>query len=266
MERIIIQIYEIQTPFEAEAVVSLGADHVGSVIVSEENWKQEAVRDTVRVAKEHGAVASLIPLYNDVDSVFRTLDYYRPDIVHFCEALVVRDERGVYIHDREMLDRLVALQEKTREHYPEIKIMRAVPIARNGLADKIDSLGLAEIFEPSSDFFLTDTILVSSSTSPKDQPQAGFVGITGKTCDWDVARELVEKSRIPVILAGGVSPENARESVLKVRPAGIDSCTCTNQTDGSGVPVRFKKDMEKVRLLIEAVRKAELELKARSIN
>ncbi len=265
MEKTIIQIYEIQTPSEAEAVVSLGADHVGSVIVSEENWKLASVRETIRVAEELGAVCSLIPLYNDVDSVFRTLDYYRPDIVHFCEALVVQDGRGVYIHDREMLDRLVALQEKTRESYPEIKIMRAVPIARNGLADKIDSLGLAKIFEPVSDFFLTDTILVSSKSSD-DQPQAGFVGITGKTCDWDVARKLVEQSRIPVVLAGGISPENARESVLHVRPAGIDSCTCTNQTDETGAPIRFKKDMEKVGLLIEAVRNADLELKARSIH
>ena len=37
-----------------------------------------------------------------------------------------------------------------------------------------------------------------------EQPVKGFVGITGKTCDWDIAADLVKKSRIPVILAGGI--------------------------------------------------------------
>ena len=264
--KMIIQIYEIQTPFEAEAVISLGVDHVGSVIVSEKDWKLRSVRETIRVAKKNAAVSSLITLYNDVESVFKTLDYYRPDIVHFCEALVEQDERGLYVHDRKMLDRLVVLQEKVGNNYPEIQIMRAIPIARNGLACRVDSLGLADIFEPVSDFFLTDTLLVSSKTAIDDQPEAGFVGITGKTCDWDTARKLVKKSRIPVILAGGMSPENAREGVLKVIPAGVDSCTCTNEIDASGAPVRFKKDMAKVGLFVESVRKAELELRAENVN
>jgi phosphoribosylanthranilate isomerase len=117
-------------------------------------------------------------------------------------------------------------------------------------------LELAELFEPISDFFLTDTLLVSKKDT-SNQPVDGFIGITGKICDWDIAFKLVKNSRIPVILAGGISPENVYDGVLKVRPAGVDSCTLTNARNNFGAPVRFKKDPEKVKRLVMAAQNAE---------
>jgi phosphoribosylanthranilate isomerase len=86
---------------------------------------------------------------------------------------------------------------------------------------------------------------------------AGFVGITGLTCDWSVAAELVAKSRIPVILAGGISPENVAEGMLQVRPFGVDSCTCTNAVDECGRPIRFKKDPARVKALVSETHRAD---------
>jgi phosphoribosylanthranilate isomerase len=63
------------------------------------------------------------------------------------------------------------------------------------------------VFGPVSDYFLTDTLLTDGSGAA-DQPVDGFVGITGTTCDWKIAAELVRISPMPVILAGGISPEN----------------------------------------------------------
>lgn len=57
---------------------------------------------------------------------------------------------------------------------------------------------------------------------------AGSVGITVEVCDWPPAAALVEASRLPVILAGGISPENVFDGIRRVSPAGIDSCTQTN--------------------------------------
>jgi phosphoribosylanthranilate isomerase len=37
----------------------------------------------------------------------------------------------------------------------------------------------------------------------------------------------------------------------------VDSCTLTNAQDKSGAPIRFKKDLQKVRQLVDAVRAAE---------
>lgn len=39
------------------------------------------------------------------------------------------------------------------------------------------------------------------------QPVIGFIGITGKTCDWDPVAALVQTTDVPVILAGGIHLE-----------------------------------------------------------
>ena len=122
-------------------------------------------------------------------------------------------------------------------------------------------LELSRKFEPYSDFFLTDTMLVDQSGMADDrQPVQGFVGITGQTCNWNAAANLKTASRIPVILAGGVSPANVYDGILRVRPAGVDSCTLSNAVDENGHPIRFKKDPHRVKRLVDAVRQAEKSL------
>ncbi len=103
---------------------------------------------------------------------------------------------------------------------------------------------------------MTDTVRWSEH-GHADQPVAGYVGITGETCDWDIAGALVEASRIPVLLAGGISPENVCEAVRQVRPAGVDSCTKTNARDSQGRPIRFRKDMDRVKRLLAEIPRAE---------
>jgi phosphoribosylanthranilate isomerase len=260
MKKTMIQIYEIQTPHEAKAMIDLGVDHIGSVLLNDKDWKSAVIKDTIDTVHEHGAKSSLIPLFNERDTVCRVMDHYRPDMVHFCEILVKPKDMQGYVSNLDILTRLIDLQVIIREKFPQIKIIRSIPIAPEGYAEKIPSLELAEHFELVSDFFLTDTLLILNKDT-SNQPVKGFVGITGKTCDWDTASRLVKKSRIPVILAGGISPENVCEGILKVRPAGVDSCTLTNALNSKGAPVRFKKDPEKVRRLVAAVRNAEKNMK-----
>ena len=249
----IIQIYEIQTPAEAQTLIDLGVNHIGSVIVSETEWKVPELKDTLECVRSSSAKSSLIPLFNTADSVFRILDYYRPDIIHFCEALT--DQPGV----KNFCRRLIELQQEVKRRFPDIRIMRSIPIARAGAADSISTLEIAGWFEPTSDFFLTDTILLNQSgTNVDSQPVQGFVGLTGQTCNWDTARRLASTSHIPVILAGGISPANVSEGIARVKPAGVDSCTLTNARDERGLNIRFKKDMQKVQQLVEVVRGAEI--------
>jgi len=253
----IIQIYEIQTPAEALAMIELGVDHIGSVIVSETDWKNPAIKQTLNAVGSSAAKSSLIPLFNSPHSVHRTLDYYQPDMVHFCEALT--DHPDVRSYCRQLID----LQREVKKRFPRIQIIRSIPIARSGMHNSIPTLELSKKFEPYSDFFLTDTMLANSAgISDGRQPVPGFVGITGQTCNWRTAADLVASSRIPVILAGGISPANVSEGVRRVRPAGVDSCTLTNALDEKGRPIRFKKDPLKVKQLIEAVRQAEGLLKS----
>ncbi|MCF8079317.1 MAG: hypothetical protein K9K88_08575 [Desulfobacterales bacterium] len=257
MSRILVQIYEVQTPSEAETMISLGVDHVGSVLLGAAKWRVPRVRETMRTVRQLGGKSSLIPLFNDEETVFRALDYYRPDIVHFCEMLQDSEE------GKGLQDRLCRLQLRIREHFAEIDTMRSIPIPPPGSGSREEMLAIAERFEPVSDFFLTDTALPAAGSDTDDaQPVKGFVGITGETCRWDYARALVEFSGIPVILAGGISPENVERGISAVKPAGVDSCTCTNAVDGYGRSVRFRKDPQRVRKLVEAVRSAEAKLQA----
>ena len=85
----------------------------------------------------------------------------------------------------------------------------------------------------------------------------GYIGITGTICDWDLAKRLVDQSRIPVILAGGLSPENVYQALTAVFPAGADSCTHTNRVDAHGNPIRFHKDFNRVKAFVEEVRRYE---------
>lgn len=247
-----MQIYEVQTPSEAEALIELDVNHIGSVVVSQAHWRLPQLKDTIETIRPTAARSSLIPLYHHPEAVLRTLDYYQPDIVHFCEALA--DSDGLW----SFCDQLIELQGSVKKHFPEIKIMRSIPIGQTRGADHVPTIELAKRFEPTSDFFLTDTFLVNScGTDINAQPVQGFVGITGETCDWATARKLVRVSQIPVILAGGISPQNVMEGIRQVRPAGVDSCTRTNAQDPSGKPIRFKKDLVKVKQLVERVRAAE---------
>lgn len=248
----IVQVYEIQSLTEAEAMMSLGVDHIGSVLTDADNWRDIDVRETIRFVAEKGARSSLIPLFNTPDTVFSALDYHRPQIVHFCETLVGSDCGPAEI------DRLIALQTAVRDRFPNIAIMRSVPIAETGFGDRVPSLDLARRFEPVSDYFLTDTLLVDGDGPAGDgeQPVCGFVGITGVTCDWDVAAELVRTSQIPVVLAGGLGPDNVAEAIRRTRPAGVDSCTLTNAVGRDRRPIRFRKDLDRVRRFVEAARSA----------
>jgi phosphoribosylanthranilate isomerase len=51
------------------------------------------------------------------------------------------------------------------------------------------------------------------------------LGNTGRVHDWQVSRAIVEASSRPVLLAGGVGPDNVAEALRVVGPAGVDICT-----------------------------------------
>jgi phosphoribosylanthranilate isomerase len=262
----IIQIYEIQTPDEAELMIAKSVDHIGSVILSLKHCRDPVLKTTVETIKMMGRKSCLIPLFTELEAISDALRFYRPDIVHFCDHLPPpqKDSYG--------MSGILKRQADIRRRFPRISVMRSIPVGIQGAGEGIPSLQWAELFEPLSDFFLTDTLLTSddNSINPKDgsaqpvtdsgQPVTGFVGITGQTCDWGIARDLVDSSRIPVILAGGLGPNNVVEAIKKVCPAGVDSCTQTNARDSQGRSIRFKKDPQKVAEMARAARRTEREL------
>jgi phosphoribosylanthranilate isomerase len=74
------------------------------------------------------------------------------------------------------------------------------------------------------------------------------LGGTGRTHDWALSAKIVAQSQVPVFLAGGLTAENVREAIRKVRPFGVDVC--------SGVRTAGKLDEDKLERFITQVRAA----------
>jgi len=246
----ITQIYEIQTPQEAEKCIELGVDQIGSVLLSRGDWCVEILREVTRLCEETRIKSSLIALFQDSNTLYRAIDYYRPHFIHFCEALT--DGEGQAL----ALDGFIEFQSNLKDKFPEIGIMRSIPVPEEGSSPGFPTLAIARALEPVSDIFLTDTWL-------EKEPVKGYIGITGTPCDPEMARELVLKSTRPVILAGGLSPENVYDAVLKVFPFGADSCTQTNAIDEAGNPIRFRKDFKKVKKFVTEVQSADAHIKVK---
>ena len=51
------------------------------------------------------------------------------------------------------------------------------------------------------------------------------LGGTGRTHDWRISRKIVESVRVPLFLAGGLTPENVATAIREVRPFGVDVCS-----------------------------------------
>jgi phosphoribosylanthranilate isomerase len=73
-------------------------------------------------------------------------------------------------------------------------------------------------------------------------------GGTGRTFDWELARH--HRSGIPLVLSGGIRPENVGEAIAAVHPFAVDSASGTEAAPG-------RKDPQRVEALIRAVREAD---------
>lgn len=90
-------------------------------------------------------------------------------------------------------------------------------------------LSLARAFAPHVDAFITDSF----------DPASGACGATGRVHDWAVSRMLAERAGRPLVLAGGLNPDNLAAAVAAVRPAGpagVDAHTGLEAPDGSKDP------------------------------
>jgi len=78
-----------------------------------------------------------------------------------------------------------------------------------------------------------------------DASVKGVYGGSGVTADWNGAAELAKK--YPLLLAGGLTPENVAEAIRRVKPWGVDVASGVESAPG-------EKDPSKMKAFVRAVR------------
>jgi phosphoribosylanthranilate isomerase len=100
-----------------------------------------------------------------------------------------------------------------------------------------DALDRAREIESSVDAIVLDSI----------DPTTDRVGGTGITHDWSLSAKIVANCKVPVMLAGGLTPENVAEAIHIVRPAAVDVNSGVERPDGHKSEERLSRFVETVR-------------------
>jgi phosphoribosylanthranilate isomerase len=213
LNTMIVQIYSMTSIEDAVATAEAGADLIG-VVVGEAEVLAEAISSdaarAVLAAIRPRARGVALSLSDNRDEICAMVDRVQPDIVHVA-AREIEPEDCAWIRTR----------------IAPVHLLRAIAV-RAG-----ETVAEAEAHQESVDYLMLES-------GAKGLPFAG-----GETHDWLVSRIIVEGSRVPVILAGGLSAENVENAIAAVRPWGVDSFT---HTDIPGQ--RGKKDRARVRSFI----------------
>jgi phosphoribosylanthranilate isomerase len=216
----IVQIYEVTTPAEARALGIMGVDHIG-VLVGEGSFPREQTIEKAReifAAIPLGAKASALSLSHDVDLIVRLTAALLPDILHLGAAP----------------QHLSPAQLRTlKAELPQVSLMRSIPVVDDS------SIALARSYDRVADWLLLDSY-------KSGDPQIGALGVTHS---WELDRRIIESVHIPVVIAGGLGPENVQDAIRVARPAGVDSKTKTDRSDGT-----HTKDLQKVSAFLKAAR------------
>src|SRR5581483_10993974 len=91
----------------------------------------------------------------------------------------------------------------------------------------------------------------------RSRERPGLRGGTGETFDWGLVRS--RRSRVPLILSGGIEAGNAAAAVAAVRPYALDSASGTESAPGH-------KDIARMAALFAAARDADERREAQAVG
>ncbi len=212
-----VQIAGISTLEDALAVERAGADAIGFTLGLPDGPHNGL--------DEHGARAIIRALPPLITPVLITYHTTAASVVPLCRYLGVST---VQLHARPDPAEVAAI----RATLPGVKLILAVSVT--GETAIAEALALAAH---------ADALILDSY-----DPVTGRRGATGRTHDWAISRRIVERVPVPVMLAGGLTPENVADAIRQVRPWAVDTHTGVERPDGS-------TDHERVRAFVQAARR-----------
>ena len=219
----IVQIYEISSPEEARALAELGVDHIG-VLVGDGSFPREQSIDRARIifsAIPSSCKGVALSLSADLRLIEQIVAQWKPSIFHLGAST-------------DLLTPAMVQGLKTR--CGGFALMRSVPVCGN------ESIAIARSYDGIADMLLLDS----------HRPGNVQIGALGVTHSWQIDRTIVEKVNVPVIIAGGLGPDNVIDAIRAARPAGVDSKSRTDKDDGN-----HTKDVQKVKRFVERARSLE---------
>ncbi|MEX0655859.1 MAG: phosphoribosylanthranilate isomerase [Phycisphaeraceae bacterium] len=234
MHRTRIKICGIRDVASARAAVEAGADAVGLVFV-----RGSARRVTVKVAQQ---IVQALPAF--VEPVGLFVD---APTRHVREIAAAVGLRSVQLHGDEHPADVAALA--------ELRVIKAVAFHPSKIAETLAPWRRERLANLTAVLF--DTPPPMAVTHEGDRAgSAPPLGGSGRAFDWHALAERCEAGELadlpPLVLAGGLTPENVAAAVATVRPYAVDV--------SSGVESqRGVKDAAKIRAFAQAVQTADAE-------
>lgn len=150
---------------------------------------------------------------------------------------IIRHHHRTHTNTIQIVDLLsVGTYSQIRETLPSVKLVQVIHVIDSSSVD------LAVTLSNSVDALLLD----SGNPNLKIKELGG----TGRVHNWNLSRQIRDNAKCPIILAGGLKPENVRQAIEEVQPFAIDVC--------SGVRTNGALDINKLSCFIKNAHKPSL--------
>lgn len=190
-----IKICCISSVEEARTAIECGASALGLVteMPSGPGVISEELIAEIAAVVPPGVASFLLTSKQDAGEIIRQHKRCGTNTIQICDTLLT----GSY--------------DDIKKALPGIKVVQVVHVS--GEESIIEAVEVSE---------KVDALLLDSGNQNLAVKELGG---TGRIHNWDISRSIVEKSRVPVYLAGGLNMSNVAEAIEKVRPFGIDLCS-----------------------------------------
>lgn len=149
---------------------------------------------------------------------------------------IIEQHRKCKTNTIQICDHLIeGTHKKLKKELPAIKIVQVIHVTSEE--------SVKEAIEVSQD---VDALLLDSGNQKLAVKELGG---TGRTHDWALSKKIRESVKIPIFLAGGLTPFNVLDAIRIVKPFGLDLC--------SGVRTGNRLDENKLKLFFYNVSNAD---------
>jgi len=202
-----VKICGIKTDRDLTTAINAGADAVGFITeVPVDSPRKLSLPEASRLISKVPVFLTsvLVIMPENAERAIRMIRAAKPGAVQIHNALAISELK------------------KIKE--TGVKIIKTIHVPQHSEAEPL----IKQVSELSG---IADAVLLDTALE-------GKAGGTGATHNWEVSSEIVLHAGMPVILAGGLNPENVRAAIKSVRPYAVDAA--------SGVETDGRKDEKKV--------------------